>query len=175
MGLPLVKALAEAHGGTVTFSSNGRGSGSAFTFTVPLAQSSPGTTAPQVVNRPPPRRVLVIDDEKDVADMLGLLLEDLGQEVTVAYTGPTALEIAMTLQPHLAFIDLCMPNMDGLEVARRLRQLLPGSGIVLVAITGASAIAQAPEPFAHCLIKPATVEDLVRVLGTVPARGEHGT
>jgi CheY-like chemotaxis protein/anti-sigma regulatory factor (Ser/Thr protein kinase) len=174
LGLPLVKALTEAHGGTVSFSSDGPGSGSAFTFTVPLSHASPGTTAPLVVDRPPRRRVLVVDDEKDVADMLGLLLGDLGQEVTVAYSGPTALEMAKAVRPQVAFIDISMPRMDGRELARRLQQLFPASGIVLVSITGASTtIEQAPELFAHYLLKPATVEDLVRVLNTVPEQADQ--
>jgi CheY-like chemotaxis protein len=84
------------------------------------------------------RRVLVVDDNADAADSLAMLLQLSGQEVRVAYDGPTALTLARDFRPQVVLLDVGMPGMDGCEVARRLRQQ-PGPGpedLLLVAVTG---------------------------------------
>ena len=167
LGLALVKALVEAHGGTVSYKSGGRGNGSTFSFTIPLAQAPPAHALPKhAAERPAPRRVLVVDDQKDVADMLGSLLEHLGQGVRVAYDGEAAMEIARAQRPEVAFIDLSMPGIDGLELAQRLRRMFPNDNLALVAITGdpqAQIVARATE-FTDYILKPAGTDDLLRVL-----------
>ncbi len=167
LGLALVKALVAAHGGTVSYTSAGRGMGAAFSFTLPRVQAAavkiPATRTPAQLPR---RRVLVVDDQKDVADTLGEVLKSLGQDVTVVYDGGTAAEVARTQRPEFAFIDLSMPGMDGVELAKRLRQMYPDDNLALVAITGdpqAIAATNGTE-FTHHLLKPATREDLVGVL-----------
>jgi len=85
---------------------------------------------------PPRRRILVVDDYPDVADSLALLLRLEGHEVRVAYEGPGALAAVRADPPNLAILDLGMPGMDGFEVARRLRELPGGKGLLLVALTG---------------------------------------
>jgi CheY-like chemotaxis protein len=80
--------------------------------------------------------VLVVDDNVDAADSLGLLLRLSGQETRMAYDGPTALLVAEAFRPQLVLLDIGMPGMDGYEVARRLRGLPVLEGVVLVAVTG---------------------------------------
>jgi len=98
--------------------------------------------------------------------MLGSLLEHLGQGVRVAYDGEAAMEIARAQRPEVAFIDLSMPGIDGLELAQRLRRMFPNDNLALVAITGdpqAQIVARATE-FTDYILKPAGTDDLLRVL-----------
>ena len=84
----------------------------------------------------PARRILVVDDNRDVADSLAMLLESVGMAVRVAYDGTSALETAAAFRPEIVFLDLGMPKMDGYATARRLRELPGGHDIFLVALTG---------------------------------------
>lgn len=84
----------------------------------------------------PFHRIVVADDHVDVASSLGLLLSTWGQEVRVAYSGEEALRAAEAFLPHLVFLDLDMPDIDGFEVARRIRQTRLGRDVVLIALTG---------------------------------------
>ena len=81
-------------------------------------------------------RVLVVDDNVDAAQSLGLLLEASGHDVRTAYDGPTALEAALDYRPNVVLLDIGLPGIDGFEVAKRLRQQPDLSGVVLVAMTG---------------------------------------
>jgi CheY-like chemotaxis protein len=83
-----------------------------------------------------PKRVLVVDDNKDAAESMSMLLELWGHEVRRAYDGPSALESARSWQPEAVFLDIGLPGMDGYEVAERLRELPKGEDTVLIAITG---------------------------------------
>jgi CheY-like chemotaxis protein len=82
------------------------------------------------------KRVLVVDDNRDVADSLGMLLEALGAEVRVVHSGPAALDEVARFDPAIVLLDIGMPEMDGYEVARCIRRLLPERGLALVALTG---------------------------------------
>ena len=82
------------------------------------------------------RRVLVVDDTRDVADALAMLLKTMDADVRVAYGGRSALENAAAFKPEVVFVDIGMPDMDGYETARRLRQLPDGGSVLLVALTG---------------------------------------
>ena len=81
-------------------------------------------------------RLLVVDDNKDAAESMSMLLEMWGHEVAFAYDGPTALETAQQWQPEAVFLDIGLPGMDGYEVAARLRELPQVKNAVLIAITG---------------------------------------
>jgi CheY-like chemotaxis protein len=83
-----------------------------------------------------PKRVLVVDDNKDAAESMSMLLELWGHEVRRAYDGPSALASARRWQPEAVFLDIGLPGMDGYEVAERLRELPKGEDTVLIAITG---------------------------------------
>ncbi len=84
----------------------------------------------------PKRRLLVVDDNKDAAESMSMLLEMWGYEVAFAYDGPSALETARQWQPEAVFLDIGLPGMDGYEVAARLRALPQTKDAVLIAITG---------------------------------------
>lgn len=141
IGLSLAKQLVEMHGGTLTAHSAGPGAGSTFTVRLPLCPA-PGEgrsgTAPQSTALASSReqRILILDDNVDAANTLGALLEIGGHTVRLAYSGHEAVDVAREFQPEVAFLDIGLPDISGLEVARTLRreQMLQGSK--LVALTG---------------------------------------
>jgi signal transduction histidine kinase/CheY-like chemotaxis protein len=140
IGLALVRSLVEMHGGRVEARSEGVGLGSAFIVRLPLedlsvAEASPEAT-PGASASVSARRVLVVDDDRDVADSFVMLLETLGAKVRVVYSGQSALEVVAAFKPELVFLDLGMPKMDGWETARRIRQLPDGGSMLLIAMTG---------------------------------------
>ncbi len=168
LGLSLVKRLVEMHEGTVALHSEGRGSGSEITFTIPLARGEiPPAPAPP--DLPPPRRVLVVDDQRDVAEMFGRLLEGMGQDVRVAYSGEAALAVARAYRPHVAFVDLAMPGMDGEELARRLREEFAPEQLALVATSGypRNEELDSAKLFEHHLLKPIAAEQLIALLNSL--------
>jgi signal transduction histidine kinase/ActR/RegA family two-component response regulator len=138
IGLALVKALVELHGGRVTASSPGPGRGSTFAVLLPLAGAAPA--AAEVPAGPghgvEARRVLVADDNVDAASSFGLLLQLWGHEVRVAHDGLAALTLAREFRPHVAFLDIGMPGINGYEVAGAIRTEPWGGGVRLIALTG---------------------------------------
>ncbi len=115
------------------------------------------------------RRVLVVDDHKDAADIVAALIRAMGHTVLAVYDGPTALAAAPAFLPELVLIDLVMPGMDGFQVARKLRELDGMNRIKLVALTGfpRDAVLGATEAagFDGYVGKPALAEELSRILG----------
>jgi PAS domain S-box-containing protein len=140
IGLALAKKLVELQGGQIEVRSEGLGKGSEFTITLPIIQTpSLMATAQEgatIGNELQKRRVLVVDDNRDAAESLGMLLEVMGCEVAVGFDGPTALELAKTFQPDLVLLDIGMPGMDGYAVAKQLRASARGNQMLLVALTG---------------------------------------
>jgi PAS domain S-box-containing protein len=140
IGLSLVKKLVLAHGGTVAAESEGVGRGSTFTVRLPVAPVEPVSTVhPESVALPPrpsALRVLVVDDNMDGAEMLVMLLQRCGHVTQMAHTGPEALTAAGAFAPDVTFLDIGLPEMDGYEVARRLRADPVTSRTVLIALTG---------------------------------------
>jgi CheY-like chemotaxis protein len=141
IGLSLIRTLVEMHGGRVTAESGGRGAGSTFTVRLPLApgNSVQTTSSPELSPVPTEAlalRLLVVDDNVDSADSLAVLLEMNGHELEVANSGAEALEKAQHIRFDMIFLDLGMPEMDGIETAKRLRLLPNGNEIFLVALTG---------------------------------------
>jgi signal transduction histidine kinase/ActR/RegA family two-component response regulator len=136
LGLTLVRRLVEAHGGEVTAASEGVGRGSVFTVILPgLTHAGDEAGAPDRALKEAggSRRVMVVDDNKDAAELLAELLRGAGHAVVVAHDGPSALEIAERFQPEIAVLDIGLPVMDGYELGARLRR---SGRIRLVAVTG---------------------------------------
>jgi two-component system CheB/CheR fusion protein len=171
VGLTLVRALAEMHGGTVTAHSEGLGQGSQFVVRLPLTSKPPAKAAVQpsatarVVNR-----VLLVEDNADSRDMLRAILTLDGYQVQVAEDGQQGLDAILAQRPDVALIDIGLPGLDGYEVARRVRRQLNRSEVHLVALTGygqakdRAAVFEAG--FDEHLVKPVNPEELARVLST---------
>lgn len=174
IGLTLVKNLVEMHNGTISAHSEGLGKGSEFIMRLPVAlaitekcnnimqeHSSQGPSLSGL-------RLLLVDDNKDAAVSLAMLLRLQGHEVHVAHTGVAALEMARSHQPHVIFLDIGMPGMDGYEVARRIRQLPGSEKIILAALTGwgqqEDRRRTSEAGFDHHLVKPPELKALEAVL-----------
>ena len=141
IGLSLVKGLVEMHDGTIEARSEGEGKGSEFVVRLPIVSPAPRRADPsdgraQEVVTADRRRILVLDDNTDSADLLGVLLERLGNEVRTAYDGEAGVLEAEEFRPEVVFCDIGMPKMNGYEVARHLREQPWSREIVLVALTG---------------------------------------
>jgi PAS domain S-box-containing protein len=140
IGLALVKGLVEMHGGTVEAHSEGPGRGSEFVVRLPEAVAGDGLRpeagSGTAARRTPSRRIVVADDNRDAADSLALLLRLAGHEVHAVHDGQGAVEAAAWFKPDVAFLDLGMPRLNGLEAARRIREQPWGQNILLVAVTG---------------------------------------
>ena len=141
IGLTLVKRLVEMHGGAITAYSDGRGKGSKFIVRVPLASShlaQPGIRAKRKERKTKtgrPIRILVVDDNQDSADSLGLLLKLLGNEVRVVNDGLAAVDVANEFEPRVVLLDIGLPTLNGYEAAKKIRQQPWGNQAVLVAVT----------------------------------------
>jgi CheY-like chemotaxis protein len=140
IGLSLVKGLVGLHGGRVSARSPGLDQGSTFEVRLPLARVMSAAAAraddPVAATAPLGRRVVIADDNRDGADSLTMVVRAFGCEVRTAYDGAGAVHQVEAFRPHIVFLDLGMPGMDGLEAARRIRALANGSATRLVALTG---------------------------------------
>ncbi|HET9580881.1 MAG TPA: PAS domain S-box protein [Usitatibacter sp.] len=138
VGLALVKGFVEMHGGTVTASSAGPGKGSEFVVRLPVGDQPQDDAAATAARDKRKRslRVLVADDNVDIAETCATLLQLWGHDVRIAHSGREALEIAETFLPQLALVDIGMPQMSGLDVARSIRKAPWGTAMRLIAVTG---------------------------------------
>ena len=169
LGLVMVRRLAELHGGAAAASSAGKGKGATFTVRLPLAEEP---TALAASSPPTPTvthlRILVIEDNKDAADSLKLLLGVCGHEVRVAYTGPAGVQEATDWLPDAVLSDIGLPGLDGFEVARKLRQLPGLARARMVALTGYGADEDRRRGleagFDAFLVKPAEPDTIQRAL-----------
>jgi signal transduction histidine kinase/ActR/RegA family two-component response regulator len=175
IGLTLVKRLVEMHGGTVHAESGGQDMGSTFVIRVPaLPEAAPGEHAepdrPEPMS-PPPLRMLIVDDNRDAADSLAMLLRTTGNEIRTAYDGLEALQVASEFRPEVVLLDIGLPKIDGHEVAQRLRHEAWGRRVCLIAITGWSDESDRARSraagFDHHLVKPLDTAHLAQLLGSV--------
>ena len=176
IGLNLVQRLVQLHGGTVEAASAGPGTGSRFTVRLPLAEE-PRTGAPQaagaVVGRPGARggerRILVVDDNRDAAELLAELLGLDGFAARTAFDGVEALAVGEAFRPDAVLMDLSMPRMNGYEAAVEMRQRPWGRAAILIALSGwgqeRDRARGALAGFDHHLTKPVHHDDLLRLLG----------
>jgi signal transduction histidine kinase/CheY-like chemotaxis protein len=171
IGLSVVRRLVEMHGGEVSAFSAGVGNGSTFQIRLPLAEGprERGAASAPGKFRTESQRVLVVDDNVDAADSLAALLQALGHEADVAYGSRQALDRASELRPQIVLLDIGLPEMDGYEVAKRLR--VAHGAIAIVALTGyggASDIERARAAgFDAHMTKPVSFEELQAVLAEV--------
>ena len=171
IGLALSKGLVELHGGSIEARSAGPGRGSEFTVRLPRRTTTPSKKIPvhpSSARASVKRRVLIADDNRDAAESLAVLLRMNGHDVTVVHDGREALATLHTLMPEVALLDIGMPELDGYEVARQVRQGSLGRSITLVALTGwgqerdrARALAAG---FNHHFTKPVEPERIFELL-----------
>jgi two-component system CheB/CheR fusion protein len=174
IGLTLARSLVHLHGGELRAASAGLGQGSEFTVTLPRIiehRSTPAADLPIETARSGPtssRRILLVDDNTDLAAALSGLMRRQGHEVRIAHDGHQAIEVASTFLPELGLVDIGLPGMTGLEVAQRLRQLPGFDRVVLVAMTGygqpEDRRRSAEAGFDHHLVKPVPPEQIQKIL-----------
>jgi CheY-like chemotaxis protein len=172
IGLALVRNLVTLHHGRVSAFSEGQGKGSRFTVVLPRAAAPAATPSMGAhdggVPGTPRLRLLLVDDNEDAASMLGLYLESMGNQVTVECSAHDALEAAATRPYDACLLDIGLPDMDGNELARRLRRLPQTASATLIAITGygqeADRARTAAAGFDHHFVKPVDMEALLGVL-----------
>ena len=137
IGLTLVKRLVELHDGTVHAFSQGSGRGCEFVVRLPLTTEAPAPVEPaRTPNLATQRRILVVDDNRDSATTLAMLLRMNGNDTRTAHDGVEALEVANEFQPEVMLLDIGLPRLNGYEVAQSIRALPWGQKVVLVALTG---------------------------------------
>jgi PAS domain S-box-containing protein len=176
IGLALVQRLVELHRGRVEAYS-ALGQGSEFVVRLPVvlsdAPQSASTTGKAIATIGPSLRVLVVDDNLDSAQSLARLLEVYGHDVRMAHTGPTALAAASDFGPQVMLLDIGLPELDGYEVAKRIRQQSTYKNMVLVAMTGYGQDADRQQSkeagFDHHLVKPADFGKVLQILAAVSA------
>jgi len=179
IGLALVKRLVEMHDGDIEARSEGAGRGSELVVRLPIAEDdraiadAAAAGARDAERGPRPERILVVDDNVDAAESLSRLLRLQAHEVRVAYDGLAALAAARDMNPDVVLLDIGLPELDGLEVARSLRARDDGPRPLLVAMTGFGQAEDrartAAAGFDHHLTKPVDPKLLQTLLQT--ARG----
>jgi signal transduction histidine kinase len=174
IGLALVKGLVELHGGKVEAASGAGMPGSVFTVRLPVGQPpaqerSPAGRRDRDSGPGHPRRILVVDDNRDSADSLAMVLRLRGHDVSVGYNGESAVSLFESLGPEFVILDIGMPIMDGYEAARRIRAAATGNPpVILIALTGwgqqSDKRAATAAGFDHHFTKPVETERLLELL-----------
>ena len=177
VGLTLARSLVALHGGSVVARSDGRGKGSTLVVRLPLALReavAAAAPAPQHAagGRSAGHRVLVVDDNRDFASSLAMLLSELGNEVRVANDGLQGLDVAKAFAPQVAFLDIGMPKLNGYRLAEALRAEPALASTRLVALTGwgqeKDRQAAQDAGFDRHLVKPVKLEQILDILETLP-------
>jgi two-component system, chemotaxis family, CheB/CheR fusion protein len=139
VGLSLVRGLVSLHGGSVEALSDGPGKGSEFVVRIPVGVASDAPESDAAADVPVPGaglKILVVDDSRDAADTCAILLELSGHHVQTAYTAQRALELAEAFRPHVFLLDIGLPDLDGYQLAKKIRAIPSGRGAFLIAVTG---------------------------------------
>ena len=172
IGLTVVKSLAELHGGSVEARSEGDGKGAEIVIRLPIAPAleSAASTQPPAEDDPSrrPRRILVVEDNRDAAEVLSTYLRACGHTVHIAHDGGAGLIAALREQPDVVICDIGLPGVDGYEFARKLRAEPRLRRCLLVAVTGYGEARDRQRGveagFAHYLTKPADPREIARLL-----------
>jgi CheY-like chemotaxis protein len=180
IGLALAKRLAQMHGGNLIATSDGEGHGTTFTLSIPGTEvarartTTPKDIIPVLSALGDPLDILVIEDNDDVADTLAEWLGHMGHKVRVARTGPSGLELVLTTKPDVVLCDVGLPEMDGVEVCKRIRASADDFRPLMVALTGwgkeEDRQRTSDAGFDHHLVKPVALDMLSDVLARVGPR-----
>jgi CheY-like chemotaxis protein/two-component sensor histidine kinase len=179
IGLTLVQRLVEKHGGTVTPASAGIGHGSSFMVRLPKVSTVSVTESEMSKSELPSSkyRILVVDDYADAAESLMMVLEAEGHEVEIANCGIKAIEQAQLFHPQVVLLDIGLPDMNGYEVAKRLRAMPETRDILLIALTGYGQPGDLElakfAGFNHYLLKPVDFEKLFALLVSMNISGSY--
>jgi CheY-like chemotaxis protein len=178
IGLALVKGLVEMHGGTVMAESSGIGKGSTFTVQLPVLEESAGAPSEALAEEGPRaagprRRILVVDDNRDAAASMAMMLKLTGNDVRIAHDGIEAVELAEAFHPEAILMDVGMPRMNGYEATRRIREQPWGRSVIIIALTGWGQEGdklQSREAGCNShLVKPVSLPDLEKLLAQAEA------
>jgi CheY-like chemotaxis protein len=172
IGLTLVRRLVELHGGTVEAFSKGIGAGSEFVMRLPLAGDAMRPPNTEILNKATPHksshRILIVDDNRDNADSLSMMLKGMGNVTRTAYDGEEAVTSAAEFNPDVILLDIGLPRLNGYEVCQRIRQEAHGKKILIIAQTGWGTEGDRQRTleagFDHHLVKPVDPETLLRLL-----------
>jgi signal transduction histidine kinase len=174
LGLSIARHLVLLHGGTVSAASEGPGKGSEFTIRLPLGRATGTRTNGDPSAKPVrpsaaiPNSILIVDDNRDITDVLARVLRARGHAVEVAYDGSSALNVVKRFRPRFALLDIGLPRMDGYEVARRLKRQLGKGAPTLLALTGYGQLSDRKlalsAGFSEHLVKPIDLEQLLAII-----------
>jgi len=174
IGLTLVKCLVEMHGGRVEARSDGPGNGSEFIVRLPVVVEA---SIPQESGDEEEKlaqsslRILIVDDNRDGADSLGMMLRIMGNDIRTAYDGQEGVDVAGEFRPEVVLFDIGMPKLNGYEACRRIREQPWGKGIVLIAVTGwgqdDDRLRSHQAGFDHHMIKPVDPKALMTMLSGI--------
>jgi two-component system CheB/CheR fusion protein len=174
IGLSLAKRLVEMHGGSLSAVSEGPGRGTELIVSLPVAGGVEGAPESGKREQPQPRgplRILIVDDNRDAADSLGMMLELSGYSIRTAYDGQEGLSAADEERPDVVLLDIGLPKLNGYEVCRRIRQRPWGNEVTLVAVTGWGQDQDLRRAegagFDRHMVKPVDPDDLMKLLATL--------
>jgi CheY-like chemotaxis protein len=176
IGLTLVKRLVEMHGGKIEAKSDGPGHGSEFIVRLPVAVEASvpqlgGTKTECVVNTS--LRILIVDDNRDGADSLAMMLQIMGNDTRTAYDGDAAVASALEFRPDVILLDIGLPKQNGYEACRRIRQQPGGKELVIIAQTGWGQEEDRKRTreagFDHHMVKPVDPSSLMKLLAELQA------
>ena len=181
IGLALVKVLVDMHQGSVSASSDGPDKGSTFCVTLPIlntvADLQPEPRVKDIhASDQPKRRILIVDDNRDACDSMAMLLNLLGHDVRIAHDGFEALASVEAFAPHIVLMDVGMPNLNGYDATRLIREQANGKAITIVAVTGWGQEGDRTQSrAAGCdghLVKPVNLKDIEDLLCDLKLREE---
>jgi len=174
IGLAIVKSLVNLHGGQVAAQSNGLGKGSTFTITLPRVTDAP--TPIQMVyseleSVTTPQHIMIVDDNVDAAVTLGTILEMAGYKITIVHSGKAALDHVCIDAPQVCLLDIGLPDMDGIALAKHLRHQAATKNALMIAITGYGQESDREKSlhagFDHHLVKPVDLQQLLKILSAL--------
>lgn len=174
IGLAIVKSLVNLHGGQVAAQSNGLGKGSTFTITLPRVADAPAPIQmvySELESVTTPQHIMIVDDNVDAAVTLGTILEMAGYKITIVHSGKAALDHVCIDAPQVCLLDIGLPDMDGIALAKHLRHQAATKNALMIAITGYGQESDREKSlhagFDHHLVKPVDLQQLLKILSAL--------